>query len=330
MASKAECSGVPELKDLNDERLAVLIDAPDDDARTAAIEAILGDVRPIIGQVLRYAKGSLLAEDLEDIQSVVNLHLFRRLELAPLYEDDAIRSLDAFVAVLTYNAIHDLLRRRFPERTRLKRRLRYLFAHEPRLALWQSGDELLCGRVEWRDKRKAGNAPEPESASRVMRDGSAPAEALLAIFGKVGMPLVFDSVVDIAATFWGIADATTTSADQVPAKADAPHARLEARQYLASLWSEIRQLRGPQRAALLLNLRDDNGGNALIHVMSAGIATLEEISEAAGMAPGRLEALWDDLPLGDAAIGEILGLARQQVINLRKSARERLARRMRR
>jgi len=35
------------------------------------------------------------------------------------------------------------------------------------------------------------------------------------------------------------------------------------------------------------------------------------------------------LPLEDAAIAERLGLTRQQVINLRKSARARLARRMR-
>ena len=42
-----------------------------------------------------------------------------------------------------------------------------------------------------------------------------------------------------------------------------------------------------------------------------------------------LAALWPDLPLEDAAIAERLGLTRQQVINLRKSARARLGRRMR-
>jgi hypothetical protein len=34
------------------------------------------------------------------------------------------------------------------------------------------------------------------------------------------------------------------------------------------------------------------------------------------------------LPLDDATIAGLLGLTRQQVINLRKSARERLARRL--
>jgi hypothetical protein len=43
----------------------------------------------------------------------------------------------------------------------------------------------------------------------------------------------------------------------------------------------------------------------------------------------RLSALWNDLPADDRAIGEILACERQRVINLRMSARKRLANRMR-
>jgi len=42
----------------------------------------------------------------------------------------------------------------------------------------------------------------------------------------------------------------------------------------------------------------------------------------------RLASLWNKLPLQDADIALLLGITRQQVINLRKSARERLARRV--
>jgi hypothetical protein len=42
----------------------------------------------------------------------------------------------------------------------------------------------------------------------------------------------------------------------------------------------------------------------------------------------RLASLWNDLPIEDVEIAEHLGVTRQQVINLRKVARERLARRM--
>ena len=48
-----------------------------------------------------------------------------------------------------------------------------------------------------------------------------------------------------------------------------------------------------------------------------------------GVPEDRFAELWNDLPLEDSAIAQLLGITRQQVINLRKTARERLARRMR-
>jgi hypothetical protein len=47
------------------------------------------------------------------------------------------------------------------------------------------------------------------------------------------------------------------------------------------------------------------------------------------MTPESFAELWNDLPLEDAKIAELLGLTRQQVINARKSGRERLTRRLR-
>jgi len=98
---------------------------------------------------------------------------------------------------------------------------------------------------------------------------------------------------------------------------------------LARLWEEIRQLPPRQAAALMLNLRDDQGRNALILLPLTGIATLRDIARILDMPPERFAEIWSSLPLEDSAIAEILDVTRQQVINLRKSARERLARRMR-
>jgi DNA-directed RNA polymerase specialized sigma24 family protein len=111
----------------------------------------------------------------------------------------------------------------------------------------------------------------------------------------------------------------------------APDAALafERRTYLARLWKEIRQLPPRQAAALLLNLRDGQGRNAAALLPLTGIATLRQMAAAVALPPEELAGLWSRLPLEDAALAEILGLTRQQVINLRKSARERLARRMR-
>jgi DNA-directed RNA polymerase specialized sigma24 family protein len=104
----------------------------------------------------------------------------------------------------------------------------------------------------------------------------------------------------------------------------------ERRTYLARLWEEIRQLPPRQAAALLLNLRDGQGRNAAVLLPLTGVASLREMAAALELPPERLAELWGRLPLEDAALAGLLGVTRQQVINLRKSARERLARRMRR
>jgi hypothetical protein len=111
----------------------------------------------------------------------------------------------------------------------------------------------------------------------------------------------------------------------------APDAALafERRTYLVRLWEEIRKLPPRQAAALLLNLRDGQGRNAAALLPLTGIATLREMATAVGLSPESLAGLWNRLPLEDTGLAEILGVTRQQVINLRKSARERLARRMR-
>jgi hypothetical protein len=107
-----------------------------------------------------------------------------------------------------------------------------------------------------------------------------------------------------------------------------PLAGLEQRQYLEQLWREVQELPLRQRTALLLNLHDDRGGDALDLLPRTGIATIREIARSLEMAPRTLAALWPDLPLDDLQIAAQLGLSRQQVINLRKAARARLGRRM--
>ena len=68
--------------------------------------------------------------------------------------------------------------------------------------------------------------------------------------------------------------------------------------------------------------------NALILFSLVGIATLHQMATVMELRWENFVALWNNLPLPDAAIAEMLEITRQQVINLRKSARERLARRM--
>ena len=60
------------------------------------------------------------------------------------------------------------------------------------------------------------------------------------------------------------------------------------------------------------------------------IATLDELAEALELTLREFLELSNELPMEDSLMASHLGLTRQQVINLRTSARRRLARRMRR
>ncbi|HEX4961254.1 MAG TPA: sigma-70 family RNA polymerase sigma factor [Thermoanaerobaculia bacterium] len=123
----------------------------------------------------------------------------------------------------------------------------------------------------------------------------------------------------------GEADPLALLADPAPNAA----AALQQRSRLALLWEEIRQLPPRQATALLLNLRDAQRENALSLLPLTGVATIRDIARTLGMSAETLAQIWHRLPYEDVEVATLLGVSRQQVINLRKSARERLARRMR-
>jgi hypothetical protein len=100
------------------------------------------------------------------------------------------------------------------------------------------------------------------------------------------------------------------------------------RSALVEVWREIDLLPPRQRVALLLGLRDEDGSAIMSLLIFLRIATFDDLAAAVELSRDELAALWDQLPLPDLVIAERLELTRQQVINLRKSARFRLGRRL--
>jgi hypothetical protein len=103
---------------------------------------------------------------------------------------------------------------------------------------------------------------------------------------------------------------------------------LENLQSLRSLWSEIAELPPNQRVALLLGARDASGESVLRLLPGTGIATIRQIAETLLLDARALAELWRALPLDDNRVAAMLRMTRQQVINLRRSARDRLKRRL--
>ena len=165
------------------------------------------------------------------------------------------------------------------------------------------------------------------------------AEAAPALIRWAGGPLQLDDLVELVGQLLGLADAPAvrpgadddrpSDAEAIADPAPSALAVLSDRQALAGLWAEVEQLRVRQRLALLLNLRDDEGHGVIALLPVTGVASIRSIAAMLEMPASELAALWPVLPLEDAAIAQRLGLTRQQVINLRKSARARLGRKMR-
>jgi len=311
--------------------LLPMIEAGDEESRGEALERLLlSRAQPVIETVIaRFGRSDRVfrRDEVDDIQATATLRLVRRLQSIGQEED--VRDFDNYVATLTYNAIYDFMRRRFPERTRLKNRIRYLLSHDPRFAMWETPETIACGLASWRGKLDVLTSPAitRETASSAMLDQSRPHDAIAAIFKQHDRPLSLDGLVALVAELWGIVESQLQATDEslfdrLPSHA----ARHETRQFLQVLWNEIKLLPPQHRAALLLNLRDAEGLNAVALFALVGVAELDEIAAALNMSIEGLESIWHSLPLDDLVIAERLHLTRQQVINLRRTARERLAR----
>jgi hypothetical protein len=205
---------------------------------------------------------------------------------------------------------------------------------------------LIAGFAAWRGRapapsEKLRQLPDDEKfLARARRPGAEGQEAklndlLAAIFDYVGGPVAFDELVSVVAALLQVKDETPASTEEEMEAGGAQLVsdedvawRVEKRIFLQRLWEEVRELPLAQRAALLLNLRESDGRGCLALFPATGVATLRQIAEALEISAEQLAELWLQLPLGDATIAGLLNLTRQQVINLRKSARERLARRL--
>jgi hypothetical protein len=248
-------------------------------------------------------------------------------------------------AVIAHRTCARWLRRQFPERHALKNRLHYLLTRQRGFALWDDDGKSVAGFELWQKENK------PAKAARHLSDlESLPnhiralksdkphelAGTVGAILNYAGGPIDFDELVSAIAAIQGISDQPIESLAEdedggvlMSATSEPDQAwRMEKRMFLQRLWEELQQLPINQRAALLLNLKDPSGFGCITLFPATGVASVRQLAAALDISPESFAEVWNELPLEDAKIAELLGLTRQQVINARKSGRERLARRL--
>ena len=195
---------------------------------------------------------------------------------------------------------------------------------------------MVAGFAAWQGRQKALPAGRLGELSEVEGVRQLKADALAAVFNQLGGPVEFDELVSALAALLGVRvrpieslPESEDAAALAPAAVESdPAWQIEKRIFLQRLWEELQLLPPNQRAALLLNLRDAGGSGCITLFPATGVAGLRQLADALGMSADDFARLWNELPLEDARIAELLGLTRQQVINARKSGRERLTRRL--
>jgi len=333
----------------------LLLAASKEQADAFLSQLITTHVEPVINGVIRYklhfnCHHATEQAEADDIRQEVTVQLLEQLhKLRQQPQEHSIADVRGLAAMIAYRACSHWMRRQFPERHALKNRLHYLLTRQRGFALWRNEKQkLMAGFAVWQGQEGVASKARVRSLSdderllvqiRSLQTGKQQSESsdtLAAIFIHLSGPIEFDQLVSALAALLNIRDQPVESTDQqendfaltsISGERDTAW-QVEKRIFLQRLWEEIRKLPENQRVALLLNLKDYQGRGCLALFPAAGIATLRELAETIGMSAEEFAELWEDLPLEDATIAERFRLTRQQVINARKSARERLTRRL--
>ena len=329
----------------------LLLAASDEQADLLLSHLITTRIGPVIERVISYklhfgpqdAAGQ--ADDLHQEALAELLAQLRKLRRQP--QAHPISDVCGLAAVIAHRVCARWMRCQFPHRHALKNRLHYLLTRQRGFALWEDENHTkLAGFTAWQGQPRTAGEERlrrlsdeerllPHIRSLIAGERAAkPAVVLAMIFNHLGGPVEFDRLVGALASLAPFGDYPVGSLDQdggpvrLAAGGPDPAWEVEKRIFLQRLWEEVGGLPRSQRAALLLNLRDAEGRGCIALFPATGIATLRQLAEAVEMSPEAFAGLWNDLPLEDVRIAELLQLTRQQVINARKSARERLTRRL--
>jgi hypothetical protein len=300
--------------------------------RDPVVESLLAHARDRIDAEIAAAerRHEIVATDAADLANEAMLRLVGRVRrLIEEGRTDPIARFTDYVRATVHNLVEDHRARQDPLRSRLAARLHYVMTHTGELALW-SREPALCGLASRDRHREAVRvAPLPPFSQARADDARELRVVVVDLLRRTGGPVEFPELLASVARAAGLAPRpfVPVGAGSVPAAPDL-HAALESRQYLQAFWAEIVELPLLQRRALLLGRGFVDDEAVAVVLAALGVAGPRRLAEVLEMPLAELLTQWNALPVADASLAARLGLTRQQVINLRKSARDRLARRL--
>jgi hypothetical protein len=339
--------------------LPFLLSGDEKEAERALNRLLMAQIEPAVKKVLQRKFRATLRPDDFNYENQEALEVFSEVRLLLVAElgklranngrGKCIQNLSAYAASVAVNAFRQYLRTKYPMREQLKNKLRYLLTHHPKFSLWKNEiDDWVCGFRDWKclkspagaesapDASKIINGLEKAVAEKNLRESGRVIELAETIFSFAGVPLPFYELLRAVAEIQGINERKEISHDSEFAKnslsenfgatAEMTLDAIERRERLQNIWSEIRALPLRHRLALLLNLKDRQGDGLIKLFPILRVASIREIAASLEFEPAAFAAIWIEQPWDDLKIAGYMKQTRQQVINLRHSARARIAR----
>jgi len=308
--------------------------------RESALEQIRRFVQPVLTRSIRaklnvsMSNGdrSHLNQDALDLAADTELLFFSRLEtLRQNGESDHIENLEGYVRQVAQNAFNRYLRSRYPVRSRLRNQIRYILLHDPKLRIEPSDEGVFVCRTMDVDSTVSNDQTQPISLDPLRSRAfelSLPALVVSAL-ELADRPLPLEHLVSIVFELKGLSEqhqVDEETAFNITGTAENQASSMEQHELLQKIWEELGQMPIMHRRALLLNLTDRRGESLIQELPMVRVASIRSIADILEIPHEAFADLWNQLPLDDNRIAELFGLTRQQVINLRHSARSRLKR----
>ena len=285
---------------------------------------------------MRDADGGELNQDALELVADAELALVRKLRRMRAEGENGISTLEGYVRTITRNAFSQYVRTRRPVWTSLRNQIKYALSKTPGLFIRRDNGGWLCGAADAAGEavsqrrlteEEIGNLRGDERCSTV----SGTVAAMLEIHGA---PITLDQLVSDVFAFRNLREPSQVDeelASTAAASVGEDHAcRIEQRELLEKLWREVERLPLLHKRVLLLNLTNRSGESLISELPLLRVASIEKIARALEFSREEFAELWPRLPLTDNEIAERFALSRQQVINLRHSARASLKRRLER
>lgn len=286
-----------------------------------------------------------LNQDALDIVSEVKvamISILKRMKSSP--DLTQIDSLEGYTVTVARNTYSEYLRKKCPNRFRLRNQIRYIIAKTDGLQMSSdNGAGAFCGMVDdFGENGQPELLPIPADRSTsdlqrvLLRLGKDPnriglGELVAFILREIGRPIAFDDFVNVIGELRGLKEpAAVELTDDVRQNSNVtdPIGTIDRKAFLRAVLDELADMPLRHRRALLLHFTDDHDDNLLMMFVFDGVASVRELAGLTELPADDFAAMWNRLPLADNEIAELMGLERQQVINLRQSARRSLRSRL--